>query len=112
MDAASWTARQHLQHAELARHRAAENGRWFVVSSSSGLTQVIDPHGRRIAQLPLFDPGVLVAQVGKRSDLTFYTRLGWLIGPTCTVLSVLLLVASSVLSRRQAAKHRDSVRAN
>ncbi len=112
MDAASWTARQHLQHAELARHRAAENGRWFVVSSSSGLTQVIDPRGRRIAELPLFDPGVLVAQVGKRSDLTFYTRLGWLIGPACTVLSVLLLIANSVLSRRQAATEREPTSAS
>ncbi len=101
MDAAPWTARQHLQHAELARHRAAENGRWIVVASSSGLTQVIDPRGCRVAELPLFDPGVLVARVATRSGLTPYTRFGWLVGPICTALAVGLLVLTSVLARKQ-----------
>lgn len=101
MDAVHWTARQHLQHAELARHRAAENGRWVVVSSSSGLTQTIDPRGRRVARLPLFEPGFLVSEVGTRSGLTPYTRFGWLVGPACTILAVLLMILSSILSRRK-----------
>jgi apolipoprotein N-acyltransferase len=101
MDAAHWSARQHRQHAELARHRAAENGRWFVVASSSGLTQAINPRGRRVAALPLFEPGVLVAKAGLAHRLTPYTRFGWLLGPTCTALTVVLLVLTSVLSRKE-----------
>jgi len=38
LDAESWSARQHDQHAELFRHRAAENARWIVVAASSGRT--------------------------------------------------------------------------
>lgn len=101
MDAAHWTARQHLQHAELARHRAAENGRWMVVASSSGVTQSIDPRGRRVSSLPLFDPGVLLARISPRSELTFYTRVGWMVGPACTGLTIGLLLLTSVLSRKK-----------
>ena len=102
MDAESWSARQHLQHAELARHRAAENGRWMVVASSSGLTQVIDPRGQRVSSLPLFDPGVLVARVDLLSHRTIYNLVGWLIGPLCVAATAALLVFTSVLTRRQA----------
>lgn len=88
MDAEHWTARQHLQHAELFRHRAAENGRFLVVAASSGLTQAIDPWGRRISSLPLFEPGVMNTRITARSHRTPYQRCGWLIGPACTILSL------------------------
>ena len=52
MDAESWTARQHDQHAELFRIRACENGRWMFVCATSGVSQVIDPHGSVHARLP------------------------------------------------------------
>jgi len=77
MDAIHWGAKQHYQHAELFRHRAAENGRWIIVAATSGLTQVIDSNGNRLSSLPIIDEGVLVAEVGRRSGLTFYTRMGW-----------------------------------
>lgn len=78
MDAEHWSAREHDQHAELFRHRAAENGRWMVVSSTSGLTQIIDPRGQRVKALPLMDDGVLIGEVEALNELTFYTRAGWL----------------------------------
>lgn len=81
MDAAHWTARQHLQHAELFRHRAAENGHWMAVASTSGLTQILDPSGRVTAALPLFEPGVLIGEISTRSPLTPFTRFGHWIGP-------------------------------
>ncbi|MGB1130197.1 MAG: apolipoprotein N-acyltransferase [Haloferula sp.] len=101
MDAAHWTARQHLQHAEFVRHRAAENGRWVAVSSSSGMTQTVAPNGDRIAQLPLFDPGVLVSKVSPQTHRTLYNRVGWLIGPSCVILAIGLIIVSSILSRRR-----------
>lgn len=100
MDAEHWTARQHLQHAELFRHRAAENGRWLVVAASSGLTQVITPSGNRMDSLPLFKPGVLTAGVTTQSKLTIYTRFGWLVGPICSVASALMTIAAVVIQRR------------
>jgi len=78
MDAEHWSVREHFQHGELFRHRAAENGRWMVVSSTSGLTQIIDPYGHRAASLPLMDDGVLLGEIESRQALTIYTRGGWL----------------------------------
>jgi len=78
MDAARWSAKQHAQHAEMFRHRALENGRWMIVCATSGLTQLIDPHGNRTAQIPMFKDGVLATALHLRNDLTFFTRAGWL----------------------------------
>ncbi|WP_424314102.1 apolipoprotein N-acyltransferase [Haloferula sp.] len=102
MDAEHWTTRQHLQHAELFRHRAAENRRWMVVAASSGLTQIIDPSGNRRASLPLFEPGVLHGEIRPLSTLTFYTRFGWLLGPACALLAGLMALAAVVIQRRDA----------
>jgi apolipoprotein N-acyltransferase len=77
MDAIHWSERQHVQHAELFRHRALENGRWMAVCATSGVTQIIDPHGNRRATIPLMKDGVLVSEIFPRREMTFYTRLGW-----------------------------------
>lgn len=108
MDAEHWTARQHEQHAQLFRHRAAENRRWFAVAATSGVTQIIDPTGNVIRRLPTMTEGVLTGQVATRRDLTFYTRFGWVLGPTCTLAmaGVLLgtIIAGSRRMRRPAAE--------
>ncbi|MBB5353344.1 apolipoprotein N-acyltransferase [Haloferula luteola] len=100
MDAESWTARQHRQHAALFRHRAAENARWLVVAASSGLTQVVDPWGRRVDSLPLFEPGNLVAEIAPSRRRTPYQLGGWLIGPLCCVFTAATLVFAVYQSRR------------
>jgi apolipoprotein N-acyltransferase len=79
MDAASWTARQHDQHAELFRIRACENGRWMFACASSGISQIIDPSGKVHARLDALEQGPLVGTVARRSGLTPYTRFGWLL---------------------------------
>lgn len=88
LDATHWSRRQHLQHAELFRHRALENGRWFAVCASSGMTQIIDPRGNRTAAIPLLEDGILRGTVYPRRELTFYTRFGWLMPWILTVMAV------------------------
>lgn len=78
MDAESWTARQHDQHAELFRIRACENGRWMFVCATSGVSQVIDPQGQVHARLAALQQGSLTGIIRRESQLTFYTRYGWL----------------------------------
>ena len=78
LDAEHWTEREHWQHAELFRQRAAENGRWMVVSTGSGITQLIDAHGIRRKWLEPMEPGSLLVELPLRSTLTVYTRIGWL----------------------------------
>jgi apolipoprotein N-acyltransferase len=78
MDAESWTARQHDQHAELFRIRACENGRWMFVSATSGVSQVIDPNGQLHGRLGAMVEGTLTGSLKRETRLTFHTRLGWL----------------------------------
>lgn len=77
MDAVSWSRRQHDQHAELMRMRAAENGRWLFVVGTSGVSMAIDPHGHVRERLEAMDQGSLVALVRRETKLTVYTRYGW-----------------------------------
>ncbi len=78
MDAESWTARQHEQHGELFRIRACENGRWMFVCATSGVSQIIDPHGQVHARLPVLTAATLIGKIHAETQLTFYTRFGWL----------------------------------
>lgn len=77
MDAEAWTARQHEQHARLFQLRAAENGRWLVVAATSGVTQIVDPHGRVISRLPLMAEGSVAGRVWRLEERTFFTRAGY-----------------------------------
>ncbi|WP_395735476.1 apolipoprotein N-acyltransferase [Prosthecobacter sp.] len=79
MDAASWSERQHIMHSQLFRVRAAENRRSMVVAASSGVSQIIDSHGRAMKSLGALKTGILSGAIERQTDLTFYTRLGWLI---------------------------------
>jgi apolipoprotein N-acyltransferase len=78
MDAESWSARQHDQHAELFRIRACENGRWMFVVATSGVSQLIDPHGQVHVRLVALAQGTISGIMKRETKLTFYTRFGWL----------------------------------
>lgn len=84
MDAESWSARQHDQHAELARIRAAENGRWMFVVATSGVSQLIDPAGHLHARLGAMKQGTIHGFLMRETGLTFYTRFGWIL-PWCAL---------------------------
>lgn len=104
MDAIHWGEKQHYQHAELFRHRAAENGRWIIVAATSGMTQVIDPHGNRIDSIPIIEEGVLKFEIGKSDRKTIYTRVGWLfpwIMMSVGVVWVLWLFVMGIKEKRQ-----------
>jgi apolipoprotein N-acyltransferase len=77
MDAESWGSVQHDQHAELARIRAAENGRWIFVAATSGVSQLIDPNGHLHAQLGAMKQGWISGTLGRETRITPYTRGGW-----------------------------------
>jgi len=80
------------QHALLASWRAIENGRYFVRASTTGLTRVVDPHGRVVAELPPFREGALsVPAVPLLTGKTIYTWVGML--PAQVISLVLLLLA-------------------
>lgn len=95
-DPKSWSANQHLQHALLFRLRAAENARWLACASSSGVSQVIDPHGNVRRSLPLMENGVLTCRIGRSRRVTFFTRAGWIFPWLTLGGSVILLAYAGV----------------
>ncbi len=76
----SWseTNSAQTQHFVAARFRAVENRRTLVRSTNSGLTGILDAHGRVIADLPMFTESYLrsTIPVYRSQELTFYTRFG------------------------------------
>lgn len=108
MDAQPWTARQHWQHAELFRLRAAETGRWYVVCATSGVTQRIGPDGRRHEQLPLMEDGILRTHVGIRSQQTAYVQLGWMLPHLITGATLLWTIALFFAERKLSPAHEGS----
>lgn len=78
MDAAHWGEKQHIQHAQLFRLRAAENRRPFVVAASSGVSQIISQYGSWSLRLPPMVEDVLNGRLTPEKELTFFTRWGWL----------------------------------
>lgn len=79
------------EHLQLALWRAVENRRYLLRSSNSGITSIVDPLGRIVAQLPTFKEDALVATVQPLSLLSFYTRYGDLFGWLLAVAAVWLV---------------------
>jgi len=76
----SWSATNsaQTQHFVAARFRAVENRRTLVRATNSGLTSVLDAHGRVIADLPMFTESYLRTEVPvyRPEEFTIYTRFG------------------------------------
>lgn len=83
-------------HANIARVRAVETGRYMVRSMKSGISAIIAPSGEEIARSPSSAPIVITGQVYASDYQTFYVKYGnW------PVLLALLLLAFGVYRGRK-----------
>ncbi|MDD3982300.1 MAG: apolipoprotein N-acyltransferase, partial [Spirochaetales bacterium] len=101
----SWSRTQsaQLQHWAIARLRAIENRRTLVRSTNSGVSSVIDPWGRSIAELPQFEAKTMLVRVPVYVDeeLSFYCRFGdWF-----AIFCLLLLIFAAVCIYREKSRH-------
>jgi apolipoprotein N-acyltransferase len=78
------------QHLAMARLRAVETGRYLVRSANTGITAVIDPRGRVVAETSLFERTALVADVGWSREVTPYVAFGDVVGWACVGLTLIL----------------------
>jgi apolipoprotein N-acyltransferase len=62
------------QHLNMARMRAVENDRWLLRDTNTGITAVIDPYGRIVAEAPRNQRTSLQAVYSLVESTTFYTR--------------------------------------
>lgn len=65
-----------LQHLQMARLRALENGRYLLRATNNGVTTIIDPRGRIIDLAPQFETSSIQAEVSAMQGHTPFTRTG------------------------------------
>jgi apolipoprotein N-acyltransferase len=81
-----------LQHMEMARMRALENGRYLIRSTNNGVTAFVDYKGQVTQQLPQFTQDVLRGEVKVMQGTTPFTRFGhW---PTLLLAFTLLFAVT------------------
>ena len=82
----------------MARMRAVENHRWLLRDTNTGITAVIDPYGRVVAEAPRNQRTRLQAAYSLEETTTFYTRHGDWFPLVCAIITLLgLLLRSSDL---------------
>ena len=111
-DAWSHTVTAETQHLVAAKLRAVENRRVLVRGTNGGVTTVIDPHGRTLAQAPLLQEAFLRVQVPIYRGLrTLYTQLGDVlpIPLAMVVLTSLIVTARQGRMKVRSARPRAAV---
>ena len=79
------------QHFAQASMRAIENGRYLVRSANTGISGVVDPYGRVLAQTDIFRPAVVVHPVRFLKAPTMYARVGDVFAYASVVITLVML---------------------
>jgi len=91
-----------LQHLRLSQARALETGRPVLRAVNSGISAVIDHHGRVLARLEPGDLALLEATVLPREGITPFVRFGFAPVPILLLLTALLAYSALRMQRRPA----------
>ena len=83
-----------LQHAKLSVFRAIETRRSVVRCANTGVSALIDPAGRTLQSVGIFQKAVLVGDVKTSSSLTFYTEWGDLFSQFIGGIGLVLILAT------------------
>jgi apolipoprotein N-acyltransferase len=89
------------QHMAMAAFRAVENGKYLVRAANTGITAVVDPHGRVLEKTALFERRVLVRDVPLVPGTTFYARHGDVFAWACLGAAVALTATTFTTRTRR-----------
>lgn len=92
------------QHLQISQARAIETGRYMLRATNTGMTAIIDQHGKMREVAPEFVTAVVTGAVQGYAGATPYVRWG---NAPIIVLSLLLALAGGWLGIREAGKIRD-----
>ena len=88
-----------LQHMQIARMRALENGRYVLRATNNGVTAIVDENGRVTAELPQFEAAVLTGVFHRTQGTTPFTRIGSILVVAPLLLFLVAVVGVSVATR-------------
>jgi apolipoprotein N-acyltransferase len=94
------------QHLQISRMRAIETGRYMLRATNTGVTAIIDSHGKVVARLTQFTEGALAGEAQGYAGASPYVR--W--GNVPIVVISLALVAALAFRRRRAFGTRSESR--
>jgi len=89
--------RQHLNYSRL---RAIECGRYVARCANTGISAIIDPHGRILSHTSWWQPAVLDGTVQLLDGQTFFVRYGDITGRISVLLFLLLALVALVPRHR------------
>lgn len=90
------------QHLLIARMRAAENGRWLVRVTNSGITASVDPAGRLAQTLPPGQPLSAILSFNWANTMTPYVTYGDWFVYFCAICAITTIIARSRASNKTA----------
>ena len=91
------------QHLDMARLRAIESGLPMARSANTGISALIDAHGRVLERVPLYKEGRIEARLPGKLPRTMYDRLGdW---PFFALTAGMIAVGAGFISRWKAEKN-------
>jgi apolipoprotein N-acyltransferase len=92
------------QHLQISRMRALETGRTMLRATNTGVTAIIDPRGRVVANLPQFTEGILAGEVQGYVGASPYVKQG----NTPIVLVCVVLLGALVFIRGRVGRVGES----
>ncbi len=104
MDAFIWGRSQHLQHAAMSSLRAVENRRWLFRVASSGVSQMVDAHGRILSETEIGEIGHIVAEGVFIKEKSFYSRFGHYFSWLCLVVTASSISAPFIVDIKKLPK--------
>jgi apolipoprotein N-acyltransferase len=81
-----------FQHLAMARMRAIENHRYLLRAANSGISAIIDPHGRIINTVPRNQRTFLEGHFGFETRMTVYSQYGDIFAWLCLVVSAAAVI--------------------
>lgn len=96
------------QHLLMVPMRAVENRTWVVRATTTGISAIIDPHGRVRARTDIGREEILRGTIATRSSPTFYQRRGDWVAVLSVALSGVLLAFPLAARRKHGAVREPS----
>lgn len=84
------------QHYDMGRLRAIETRRWLLRAGNDGITGVVNPAGKTIAELPRGEAAWLAVTFYERTDVTLWVRYG---SATTPILAIIVFIVGVVRRR-------------